>query len=229
MGQGQLGHWQSIKAARGPLQSDVRLRRGLVNAHGSAFGRAQHVPQPVCARHLIAIGVTGQPDLAVAALIAVDLRAAEGDTPGTWTAEPQIQMNSGEQGLVGRLAWIAEEQQLLEIHADQAQRILLRHTCSPGGRERRRHQIGERPARGPPERCRVDVQATDGQATVVVLPQGMIEGETGAGSRRFRPGLKDPGGQDVRGLEPLISRWCNDGIARQCADARHGPDTRQGA
>src|SRR6185503_4897707 len=92
-------------AARLDLGLDRRLRergratRARVEAREQLFGQQE----------LAAIEVAGQSDATVAALVAVDLRAAEGDALAAPAAETQVEVGAGQDHLVRRRRRVAAQ------------------------------------------------------------------------------------------------------------------------
>src|SRR5437867_3313420 len=110
-----------------PLELDLRLNRSFFQnrVHPSAGIEASE--ETLSEHELVSIQVARQSDALVTALVAIDLRAAEGRPFGTLPAEAQVQMRTREYYLIRRHRGITADQDAHRVHATPACEILFGH------------------------------------------------------------------------------------------------------
>jgi hypothetical protein len=126
---------------------------------------------------LIPIRIPGQPDLAISALIAVDLGTTEGDAFAIAPADPQVQVRTRDENLIGPHPRIPEDGQARYMYTRKIQEKLIRNSPPPPFRKTGVDKIDQPLTRLAPQE--EGPRPTGVHSTIMVLAQRMVVVENG--------------------------------------------------
>jgi len=132
---------------------------------------------------LIAIHIARQSDLPISTLVAINLRASESGAFAALTAKSQIQVNSGQDDLIGWRGWIAANKDAHRLNAGETRDVLLRYALAPLFGKAGIHQVRENASLLAAETER-DGSAATRHTPVMILPERVIVWNARVGALR---------------------------------------------
>src|SRR5262245_55547099 len=128
----QFCHGNSVKHTVPPLEFDLSLNGSFFQECVLPYAWIESLQETLRKNELVSIDVTRQSDLFIPALIAIDLRSAEGRSFATLSSDTRSEKTTRQDDLIGRRSRIAADEDAHGVHTGPACEVLLRYSLATG-------------------------------------------------------------------------------------------------
>ena len=220
---GKLGYRQAAECVFGARDLDLGLDRRLFEQSSVLLLRREALEQSMRAFELVRVEIAGQTGAFIAALVAVDQGAAEGDAFATRAAQTQVEVGAREKNLPIFVVGASAEEQAHQLHPGPVDEELIRDDFTTALGEPGVKQVRQELPLRPREDEAIDIDAATCDSAVVVLPQRVVVVDAGLVSDAIAEGAEESLSEFYGRGKSAAWAW------REKHVASRGPRTQGGA